>query len=1811
MKHMRRSLAFLMAVLIAGGTLGPLAVATASAEESNDSSTLLYQESFELGQSMIVDESYSGTPQKTSSRPVIWNGAAPTQGSGIGAAWAEGYGTTILEGMADEAFHGGNSIRITPDEGRLALNISKDVNALQLVDGAYYVASVMIKSSQDVNYKVYLRVKNRPSGNPTIFKTPTTQWTKVDVVFRYDAAAAADKGQKLIFEIGLESAKSKGGAVYFDDLQLVRKIDATAISLDSTLTLEPGEELLLQPTLTPTNATTSITWTSSDPAVAQVEASGKVTALAAGTAEITATASVLTDEDKSATVQNTLTAACALTVTGTPLPENPVLVDESFENLTPKDTGALQASHIENGKQVIIWNGAEKPAGTLAAYVNEGEVTLEALVADAADGNYSIRLTPQNGRMAILYNLDAETISKMKAGATYELSVWLKAENSPACQVIMRPKFLKSGNPSTTVSLITQWTPAKYEFVYAPDGTTTVQLELGMSRASTGGSIYIDKLMLKRVDRVQSLTLSTEDRYLGVNQSFDLTYTIVPSEMQGAEVAFSSSDPSVATVDASGRVTAVAPGEVIITAATEGAQATCRVLVVEEYIELTAISILPELELNPGGQQTLSIAYTPENATDQRITWTSSAPEIVSVGEDGTVTAWAQGAAVITARSATGLQATCNVNVTTAAGLNNTQISKTVKFGHTTQIALQENVTYKILAQPTHGKLELTADGAVYTPYTWLMEKDGAFTDQQYADTAILSIQNAAGETAIVTLQITIGKLSELFYDENGWISNVDLMFSEEWLQSVRSMMSDTSSLRYELAQNLLSCADSLLKDVPVQYSKPDYSKVSASYDTNTRPTGDKTVIFLTAYLLTKGVNGYEAENAVYLEKTIQWVCASLSYPFWGTLGYQNNDLAAGHQLFSVAMVYHWLKDELQDVTCTHTMGTDGSSEERFNTTVVTYENQPILEAMRLRLWQAGRDMYSRNYDYKLYTMNHLHVRMGGLLAAATALRAAAVTETERQELVNWTGMTLYKAGLGMSLLMQDGTSQEGMPYWEYSTEWLMKTGFTVKAAFGIDLFSMTQIYEHSSEYVLYGLLPMQHWKAGGDGSVLDIGDSPRTHYYGPSQILRIIAALYGDTTAQWLAQQVENREIDTADASIWMSVFFSDPSVPAVEPSNWPTLKWFKDLDYVIARSDWSGNEDLLLLRCGPAGGKRLTSMVQAGENTGQIGAGHAHPDANHITLYSNGEYLLRDDGYAAKYTSNHSTLLVNGKGQVGEGDAWFIAEQQIAANAIPKVVKAESNSSYDYIVGDATKAYSADLGLLKFERNLVWLKDEKVLLAVDNVATSSVAALELRWFPETQTVIQSGSVFMMRSSKNNMNFYGFTKNGVATAFTKVPVYLDSGNPTSQSQRGALVQTLSGTDWQNAVAFSWNDSNAQLTDVKYLQGENGVHNFEVNGKIYTIDVTHQTVSVQNGTLNVEPEYDSTDSSIATVLLNGESWNGFDPETTQYILDRFWKTAELHVEAFPHSPMATVTTQWDNTCPGIITITCVSADGSNTTVYTINVTNSQNLLGIVNAESTITRDGYDLAWSYDGVITEKTSGTGFWTVKGLPTVTYDLGAVSRIQKIDLALHNTKSRDSYYDLLISEDGENWTVVVDDGTIAATAALSDHHSTYVTVVDNAELTARYVRINLRGNANKKDDASSFNGIQEISIYGQPLYTVRVEGGVIENSARYYAERDEVAVTAQIPEGYRFDGWEISGAEIIDSSFLKTVSFRMRNSNVRLSARFTKLPEKEKPATPPVNTGDALSGWLPVWLLALLTSASVACTAVIFLRKTKITR
>ena len=88
-------------------------------------------------------------------------------------------------------------------------------------------------------------------------------------------------------------------------------------------------------------------------------------------------------------------------------------------------------------------------------------------------------------------------------------------------------------------------------------------------------------LTAKFEKKVTGVTLNTETLELFTGGSATLTATVEPSDAANQNVTWASSDPSVATVDAAGKVTAVAPGTATITATTVdgGFTAICTVTV--------------------------------------------------------------------------------------------------------------------------------------------------------------------------------------------------------------------------------------------------------------------------------------------------------------------------------------------------------------------------------------------------------------------------------------------------------------------------------------------------------------------------------------------------------------------------------------------------------------------------------------------------------------------------------------------------------------------------------------------------------------------------------------------------------------------------------------------------------------------------------------------------------------------------------------------------------------------------------------------------------------------------------------------------------------------------------------------------------------------------------------------------------------------------------------------------------------------------------------------------------------------------------
>ena len=172
------------------------------------------------------------------------------------------------------------------------------------------------------------------------------------------------------------------------------------------------------------------------------------------------------------------------------------------------------------------------------------------------------------------------------------------------------------------------------------------------------------------MDRVAVTGVSLDQTSLAlvVGETETLMRTVTPSNATDPSVTWSSSDTSVATVNASGLVTSVTAGAAMITVTTNdgGFTATCSVTVTDQAIAVTGVQLDREtLDLLVGGASTTLMAtISPVNATNTDVIWTSSNTGVATVSATGEVSPVAEGTATITVTTEDGGHTdTCSVNV--------------------------------------------------------------------------------------------------------------------------------------------------------------------------------------------------------------------------------------------------------------------------------------------------------------------------------------------------------------------------------------------------------------------------------------------------------------------------------------------------------------------------------------------------------------------------------------------------------------------------------------------------------------------------------------------------------------------------------------------------------------------------------------------------------------------------------------------------------------------------------------------------------------------------------------------------------------------------------------------------------------------------------------------------------------------------------------------------------------------------------------------------------------------------------------------
>ena len=166
---------------------------------------------------------------------------------------------------------------------------------------------------------------------------------------------------------------------------------------------------------------------------------------------------------------------------------------------------------------------------------------------------------------------------------------------------------------------------------------------------------------------VTEVTLDKTELTLTEGETETLTATVKPDNADNLKVTWSSDKTEIATVDGTGRVTAVKAGEAVVTVTTEdgGKTATCKVTVKAKVVPVTGVEVNPwAVTLSVRGTSKLSYTIRPADATNQNVKWESESPSVATVDSEGNVQGVAAGTAKICVTTEDGgFKSYCTVTV--------------------------------------------------------------------------------------------------------------------------------------------------------------------------------------------------------------------------------------------------------------------------------------------------------------------------------------------------------------------------------------------------------------------------------------------------------------------------------------------------------------------------------------------------------------------------------------------------------------------------------------------------------------------------------------------------------------------------------------------------------------------------------------------------------------------------------------------------------------------------------------------------------------------------------------------------------------------------------------------------------------------------------------------------------------------------------------------------------------------------------------------------------------------------------------------
>jgi uncharacterized protein YjdB len=446
-----------------------------------------------------------------------------------------------------------------------------------------------------------------------------------------DVATVDNSGKVTAIKEGEAKITAKAGEKTAECPVVVEKriIPVLAVVLsDESLDMVIGDEYKLNVTITPNDATDKTeTWTSSAPTVASVK-DGVVSALSEGVAVIT----VQVGDKKD---------ACSVSVSKRKIPVTMVMLDHTTLDMIVGDETTLLATIVPEDAtdKKIQWSTSNPSVATVqegtVKAVKEGDAKIVAYVdGKTAECAVHVDYIPVQSitldiESIVLYETETHTfnVTIKPDNATYQEITWESTDNEVATVTNGKLVALKRGNATVKAT-------------------------------ANGQSATCPVQVLTAIDRI---SLNKPEIQLIVGDIENLSVQFFPEEATPrGKTSWVSSNPSAATVDENGKVTAIKEGEAKIIATLDGKTAECAVHV--DYIPVQSITLdMESIVLYETETYSFNVTVKPDNATYQDVTWESSDNEVVTVSR-GKVVAVKRGNATVKA-SANGQSTTCAIKV--------------------------------------------------------------------------------------------------------------------------------------------------------------------------------------------------------------------------------------------------------------------------------------------------------------------------------------------------------------------------------------------------------------------------------------------------------------------------------------------------------------------------------------------------------------------------------------------------------------------------------------------------------------------------------------------------------------------------------------------------------------------------------------------------------------------------------------------------------------------------------------------------------------------------------------------------------------------------------------------------------------------------------------------------------------------------------------------------------------------------------------------------------------------------------------------